>query len=278
MNTVTMDTLTVLTGETSQAFPEKGMSIGNVVVRFLGERDIAEAVSARKLFVFTSATRLVDLAEVISLSNKQNRLQVLLVQSDVDPEWVPFMLKRAGLRTLRNMLVHHGSALPRRVLKAWAHGQHHDSIAAATVVRDGLLVVSCGFDSYEIGFDAYPALARIPVAERPRFEIEEDGVFLHWRGADVHLDLHDIRLALDPKLQARANVQKLAHDKAFGAAVRTLRQQHGIAQTAIHGLSARHVRRIENGYVPGVEALDALARAHGMDPDSYLEIVTEGMD
>jgi hypothetical protein len=278
MNTATMDTLTVLTGERYPGFQKVGGGPRNVVVRFLGEHDLDEAVSARKLFVFTSATRLVDLADVISSSNKHNRLQVLLVHSDVDAEWVPFMLKRAGLRTLRNMLVHHGSALPHRVLNAWVHGQHHDTIAAATVIGDRLLVVSCGFDSYEIGFDAYPALARIPVEERPRFQTEEGGVFLHWAGADVHLDLHDIRVALDPKLRAKSKAQKLAHDKAFGDAVRMVRQKHGIAQTAVPGLSARHVRRIENGFVPGVEALDALASAHGLDPDDYLETVTELMD
>jgi hypothetical protein len=278
MNTVTMDTLTVLTGESLPEFPRTELGTGNIVVRFLGAHDLDEAVSARKLLVFTSATRLRDFAGVISLSNKLNRLQVLLVQSDVDPEWVPFMLKRAGLRTLRNMLVHQGSALPRRVLNAWVHGQQHDSIAAATVIRDRLVVVSCGFDSFEIGFDAYPALARIAAKERPLFEVEEDGVFLHWPDADVHLDLQDIRLALDPKLQAKAKREKLAHDKAFGTSVRALRQKYGIAQTAIPNLSARHVRRIENGYVPGVEAIDALARAHGLEPDEYLELVTDMMD
>jgi len=275
MATLATDVLTVLTDTES---PTYGRAVYHGLVRFLGERQADEAVSARKLFVFTSATRLDRLAEVISASNKQNRLQALLVESDVEPEWVPFMLKRAGLRTLRNMLVHQGSALPQRVLDAWVHGQHHDSIAAATVVGERLIVVSCAFDPFEIGFDAYPALTRIPVAERAEFEIEEDGVFLHWPEADVHLDLHDIRLALDPKLRAKSRTQKLAHDQAFGNAVRTLRQQHGIAQASIPGLSSRHVRRIENGYVPGLEAIDALARAHGLDPDAYLELVTETME
>ncbi|HET7232284.1 MAG TPA: DUF2442 domain-containing protein [Longimicrobium sp.] len=276
MATVATDTLTVLTAAESPIHGRE--AIDNGVVRFLEERQVEEAVSARKLFVFTSATRLDRLADVISASNKHNRLQALLVESDVDPKWVPFMLKRAGLRTLRNMLVHHGSALPQRVLNAWVGGQQHDSIAAATVVGECLFVVSCGFDSFEIGFDAYPALARIPVAERPDFEIEEDGVFLHWPDADVHLDLHDIRVALNPELRAKARAQKLAHDQAFGAAVRILRQKLGISQTSIPGLSSRHVRRIENGYVPGVEAIDALARAHGLDPDAYLELVTETME
>lgn len=273
MSTLASDTLTVLADEKPAVAPDR-----RVVVRFLGKHQRDEAAGARKLFVFTSATRLDDVAEVISASNRQNRLQALLVESDVEPEWVPFMLKRAGLRTLRNMLVHQGTALPRRVLNAWVHGQQHESVAAATLIGGRLLVVSCTFDSYEIGFDAYPALARIPEGERADFEIEEDGVFLHWPESDVHLDLHDIRLALDPRLQARARTQKLAHDRAFGNAVRALRQQHSLAQNAIPGLSARHLRRIENGYVPGLDAIDALARAHRLDPDRYLEAVTELME
>jgi hypothetical protein len=273
-----MNTLTVLTGEKSSGLLDKDRWPGNVSVRFLGEQDLDEAASARKLFVFTSATRLADFAEIISTSNKHNRLQALLVRSDVGPEWLPVILKRAGLRTLRNMLVHQGGVVPHRVLDAWVHGQQNDTIAAATVVGDRLLVLSCGFDSYEIGFDAYPALERIPQNERSQLAIEEHGAFLHWPEADVHLDLHDIRVALDPGLRTKAKAKKLAHDKAFGAAVRALRKTHGVAQTAIPGLSSRHVRRIENGYVPGVEAVDALARAHGLDPDDYLEQVTELMD
>jgi len=99
-----------------------------------------------------------------------------------------------------------------------------------------------------------------------------------WPESDMHLDLHDLRLALDPRPQARARTRKLAHDRAFGNAVRALRQQHGLAQNAIPGLSARHLRRIVNGYVPGLDAIDALARAHRLDPDRYLEAVTERMD
>jgi len=155
--------------------------------------------------------------------------------------------------------------------------QNHLSVAAAEVIGDRLVVMSRASRSYEIGFDAYPALARIPVAERSRFKIEADGVFLHWPHAGVSLDLHEIRLALDPSLRAEARTQRLAHDRAFGGAVRALRQQHGLPRASIPGLSARDVRRIESGYVPGAEAIDALARAHGMDPDAHLGQVTEAL-
>ncbi len=246
-------------------------------IHLLSDCDLPEAAAARKLFVFTSATRLGDLAPCISEASRHNRLQALLVRTDVEPEWVPFMLRRAGLRTLRNLLVHSDAGLPGRMLRAWALGVQRDAVAAATTWDDRLLVVTCAFEEFEIGFGTYPALGRLLPGERARFDIEDDGMFLHWPGADVHLTVHDLRLATDPDLRARARARKLTHDQAFGGAVRSLRESLGIAQARVPGLSARHLRRIENGSVPGDDALAALAAAHGLDPDAYLHAVSERM-
>ena len=270
-------TLTVLLGE--DFAPAGLLPAGHTPSRIhlLGDCDLPEVAAARKLFVITPASRLGELAPCISESNRHNRLQALLVRTDVEPEWVPLMLKRAGLRTLRNLLVHSDAGLPGRMLRAWALGVQRDSIAAATTWDDRLLVVTCAFDEFEIGFGAYPALRRLLPGERARFEVEEDGMFLHWRDAGVHLTVDDLRLATDPVLRARAEARRLTHDQSFGAAVRGLRESSGIAQSRVAGLSARHLRRIENGYVPGDEAILALAAAHGMDPDAYLEAVSERM-
>jgi hypothetical protein len=246
-------------------------------IHLLSECDLPEAAAARKLFVFTSATRLGELAPCISEASRHNRLQALLVRTDVEAEWVPFMLRRAGLRTLRNLLVHSDAGLPGRMLRAWALGVQRDAIAAATTWDDRLLVVTCAFEEFEIGFGTYPALDRIPPAARGQFVVEEDGMFLEWPDAGVHLTVDDLRLATDPALRARAQARRLTHDQAFGAAVRALRESSGIAQARVAGLSARHLRRIENGYVPGDEAIQALAAAHGMDPDAYLDAVSERM-
>lgn len=247
-------------------------------VDFYTEMDVASIAKSRKLVVITSATRLGGLARFITEANSANRLQALLVRSDVEPEWVPFMLQRAGLRTLRNTLVHSGGELPPRMLRAWASNVQRDSVAIATVVQDRLIVISCALEVFEIGFDELPALQRIATESRADFEIDEDGVFIHWPGPDVHLDLDDIRLVRDPGKRARARAAKATHDAAFGAAVRKLRVSRKIRQTDVPGISARHVRRIESGYVPGDEAVDALAAAHGMDPDDYLNELSELMD
>jgi Helix-turn-helix domain len=270
-------TLTVLLGDD---FARAGLLTAGSThsrIHLLSDCDLPVAAAARKLFVVTPASRLGDLAPCISEASRHNRLQALLVRTDVEPEWVPLMLKRAGLRTLRNLLVHSDAGLPGRMLRAWAMGVQRDSIAAATTWDDRLLVVTCAFDEFEIGFDAYPALRGIAPAQRARFEVEEDGMFLYWPGAKVHLTVDDLRLATDPVLRARAEARRLVHDQAFGAAVRALRESAGIAQSRVQGLSARHLRRIENGYVPGDDAIEALAAAHGMDPDAYLDSVAERM-
>lgn len=268
---VSLNTLTVLLGEDLRG----ELLPAHARIRILDACDTNEAASARKLFVFTPATRLDALAACITEANRHNRLQALLVRSDVEPEWVPYLLKRAGLRTLRNLLVHHDDELPGRVLRAWAMGVQHETIATAGVLGDRLVVVTCAFGEFETGFDAYPALRRIPVAERPRFEVEPDGMFLHWPGGDVHLTLDDVRMAADPRRRARAEAVRRAHDQGFGAAVRALRQSRGINQSGVAGLSARHLRRIENGCVPGDGAIQALAAAHGLSPEGYLDAVSE---
>ena len=270
--------LTVLVGENPETSVLLQALAEQSAVAVFTDPDLTDVSKARKVFVITSATRLGEYARFITEANTSNRLQALLVRTDVEPEWVPFMLQRAGLRTLRNTLVHSGEELPARMLRAWASNAQRDSIANATVVQDRLIVISCAVETFEIGFDELPALARIPEELRAEFEIDEDGVFIHWPGPDVHLDLDDIRLLRDPDRRARARAARAAHDAAFGAAVRKLRLSRKIRQTDVPGVSARHVRRIESGYVPGVDAIDALAAAHGMDPDDYLNEVSELMD
>jgi hypothetical protein len=238
----------------------------------------SEATCFHKLAVLVTASQLGEVAEIVSGANRANRLRALLIESDVDSEWIPYMIERANLRILRNVLIHHGPEVPTRFLWAWANGIEDQVIASATAFDGRLVVRNCAMRTFEVGFDAYPALASIPSAQRTAFTIDADGLFLHWAGADVHLTLEDVLLATDAKLREKAVAKRLASDRAFGAAVRALREEHGLRQADIPGLSARHVRRIEHGFVPGEDALLRLAAAHGMDPDEYLETITDRME
>lgn len=269
--------LTVLVGRDAGA-DFRGMGGADDRVRFLGADSVEEASHAPRLAVFTRATHLHEVTHLVSAANKANRLRALLVDSDVEAEWLPYIFERAKLRLLRNLLVHHGDSVPMRFVWAWKRGIQARVVANATAMGDHLVVRNCALKSFEIPFAAYPALSRIRPEERNGFDVDPDGMFLHWPGADVHLTMDDVFEAADPRVRAEAMVRKTTEDKAFGAAVRAFRTERGLLQREIRGITARHLRRIEHGFVPGEEALKKLAQAHEMDPDAYLEAVTERME
>lgn len=273
-------TLTVLLNDTAEAAGLPEAWPDDIRIRIIDQCRATEVTNARKLFVVTSASSLPLVAPCVSAANRANRLQALLVRSDVDPKWVPFMFENARLHVLRNLIVHSSATLPNRVLMAWAHGEQDDIIADATVVGDDLIVRTCAFEVVRIRFDAYPALSRIAAAERAEFEIEEDGLLLHWPRTDVHLDLEAIRTANNPARRAVLRARQLAEAEMFGSAVRALRQEYQLTQSDITrrtGLSERQVRRIEAGDAPGDDALDLLAQAHAMSPNAYVNAVSERM-
>jgi hypothetical protein len=227
----------------------------------------------RNVFVLVPATGLPDVSEFVSVANRRHQLRALLVRDDVQPSSIPQMFERAGLRMVRNTVVHSDPSLPRRVLTAWTHHAQDQLIAKASVSKDRLFVLSCALQPYEVGFDAMAALKRIPVAERANFSVDEDGSYIHWPEPDIHLDLDAVRAAINPEERAKAKAAKALHDGRYGAAIAKLRLEKSLMQSDIEGLSERQVRRIEKGEGTTLEALRRLAAAHQMDLDEYLREV-----
>jgi len=228
---------------------------------------------ARNIFVIVPATDLPDVSDFVSTANRRHQLRALLVRDDVQPSSIPQMFERAGLRMMRNTVVHSDPGVPRRVLTAWVQNAQHQLIAKASVSEDCLFVLSCALQLYEIAFDGTPALKRIPTAERANFTVDEDGSYIHWPGPDIHIDLDAIRVAIDPEARAKAAVAKALHDSRYGAAIAKLRLAKGLKQSDIEGLSERQVRRIEKGEGTTYEALRRLAAAHHMNLEKYLQAV-----
>jgi hypothetical protein len=179
-------------------------------------------------------------------------------------------LDRANVRVLRNLLVYEGQKVPRRVLEAWAAGAQEQLIADATTVGDTLIVVGCNFERIELPFSEIPALRDASEETTHDFEVDEDGSFIFWPGADVHLDRRALTAYADPKVRREQELQRLARDRRFGDALRTLRERAGRTQSNIDGISERHVRRIEEGHRPKIETLRKLAEACGMPLNDYL--------
>ena len=235
------------------------------------------ALGYQHLIVSGSVTHLERVASTVSAANRQHHLAAFLLNTDaVAPEWVTQVLDESDFRALRRLLVHRGNDVPLRVLQAWSLDAPGDFIADATVVADTLWVRDCRLERHKISFDAYPALRRIRPEDRAEFAIEEDGYLLVWPEAQVHLDLEAIRRATDTGYRRACTLAALQEQQDLGEAIREFRKAHRLTQHAIPGLSARHLRRIEAGEVRlGETALDDLAAAHGMNPDDYLNAVTE---
>jgi hypothetical protein len=160
-----------------------------------------------------------------------------------------------------------------RVMTAWQRNAQAELIATASVADDRLIVVSCEPKTYEVGFNAMPALKRIPAKHRRNFEIAEDGAFIHWPTADIHLDLDAIRSATDPSWRKKFARILRSHGREYGRAIAAMRREHGLKQSEVDGISERQLRRIEQTGDVSMSTLQKLAKAHRMPLDRYLHAV-----
>jgi hypothetical protein len=268
-------TMTVLV----QDLENKDLVSDSKSVQVLRSSDLQGLDAALNLFVLSSATGLPEIADIVRSANQKHHLRVLFVREDIAPKWLPQMFDRANLRVMRNTLVHINSDLPKRVINAWTMGAQEQLIADATVVGDFLLVFSCGMEKFEIPFSSLPALNRIPIHERGNFVVADDGSYLYWESADIHLDLDAFRYATNPEWKQKFEALKSTHNQVFGKAIADLRRQHKLRQSDITGLSERQVRRIEQGEgSTKVDTLRLFAKAHGMEFNVYLDVVASAID
>jgi len=247
-------------------------------VQVIRPSDVQSLDAATNLFVLTSATGLPEIADIIKSANQNHHLRVLFIREDIDPKWLPQMFDRANLRVMRNTLVHVNSDLPKRVINAWSMGAQSQLIADATVIGDRLLVFSCAMEKFEVPFLSLPALKQIAINERANFTIADDGSYIYWENADIHLDLDAFRWATDPEWKQKFEALRSTHDSVFGRAIATLRKHHKLRQSDIEGLSERQVRRIEQGEGgTKVDTLKLFAKAHSMELDAYLNAVAKAI-
>lgn len=233
--------------------------------------ETSDLAHANNLFVLCHATDVHKVAKVASVANRQHRLRALFIQQDIDTVFLLPMLDGAHLRMLRNVWVHQGSQLPERVLNAWEAGAHHKLIAHAAVVEDHLHILTCALEQFAVPLGQVKPLADLPPSTQAQFQLASDGSYLHWPTADVHLDLDALRYVVDPGARDEADAHRLLHDKRLGQALKALRRERGLAQGDVRGVSARHLRRIEDGESrPRLATLRRLAEVHGSSLHDYL--------
>ena len=160
----------------------------------------------------------------------------------------------------------------RRLLRARQLDASASLISSADVRGRELFVWSCEPKLYQISADAIPALAALDDAALQAFTVSKSGSRMHWDAGDVDLDLDAVREIADPTVRARNEARARDEAARLGRAIGVLRVRHGLAQSAIPGVTARQLRRLEAGGVrPHAGTLKKLAWAHGMTLKEYVD-------
>lgn len=165
------------------------------------------------------------------------------------------------------------SALPvvRRMILAHKSNAERQLIASASISGDKLVVWTCEPQRLEVPVEAIPSIARMDPSSQSKFIVSESGSRIHWPDDDVDLTAESIRAFADPQVRREQQAARRAEAALYAKAIRSLREQHGLRQSDIPGLTDRQVRRLEEGdTMPRVATLQKLARAHGMDVDAYV--------
>ena len=127
--------------------------------------------------------------------------------------------------------------------------------------------------------NSIPALGGQPLAVLRNFEIDPDGSFIYWPDLDAHLGWKQFLQAVDPAELCRAEQRSAGFNERYGAAIRRVREAAGIMQSRVKGLTERQLRRIEQGECRATAAaITALAKAHDLDADVYMERLTQAMN
>lgn len=147
-------------------------------------------------------------------------------------------------------------------------------IVDARVEGRTLFLTDAELQRHIVDCDHVRALRGLSTEALSGVQVDEHGRFLAWPAHDVELTLHGLRQASDEAYRARTALSDLQRTTRYGAAIRQVRENSGIRQADVPGLSERQLRRLETGESqPTLEALQALAQRHGLDLNAYLQRV-----
>lgn len=230
--------------------------------------------SAQTLFV----SRLADISEESAKQTKAaSGAKYLLFPEDMPVEALAARLSLLDIRSEHRLHVAHEERAEQiaevihRLLIGVAKADGAKPIVDAWIEKENLVVLSPTFERLTVPLKELEELIGSDLSRAREFEIDEDGSFLYWKHADVHLGWEQLLQLIDPHRALAAKQKTEAFNRRYGAAIRTLREERGLSQSAIDGLTDRHLRRIEQGQQPATKvSLEALARAHEMELAKYM--------
>jgi len=161
-----------------------------------------------------------------------------------------------------------------RLTAALESKQNDGRIFDARLQDSVLHVISADFQRLEVPVSKIAPLSKADKKTAEHFEIDEDGSYIYWPDLDLHLGWQQLQQIVDPVAVQKAKQKSREFNVRYGAAIRKIREEKGLDITAIPGLSAKQLRRIERGECRVTSnAARKLAQAHGMSPNEYLQTI-----
>jgi hypothetical protein len=170
------------------------------------------------------------------------------------------------------------SELLGRVCYALGRDGTRGSIIDAYLAGDSLLVRGPKHRMLHVPTDKLSSLRGQSREVLRNFRIDPDGSFIHWPDIDVHLGWNQFLQAVEPAELHKAQQRSADFNRRYGAAIRKLREKAGIPQAKVEGITERQLRRIEQGECRAtMNALRDLAKAHGLEVNTYMEKLANAM-
>jgi hypothetical protein len=163
------------------------------------------------------------------------------------------------------------SAIIGRAISGMAGGHDRRPIVDAWIEESNLVVLAPGFERLHVPLAELQRHLGSEPESLAAFEVDEDGSYLYWPHADVHLGWTQLQSIVDPAMALAAQQRTQTFNRKYGAAIRALRVERGLTQGQIPGVADRHLRRVEHGQAAASSSvLRALAEAHAMSLADYL--------
>lgn len=169
-------------------------------------------------------------------------------------------------------------ALLERLVSTLKAGDRFKRILDARIEGDALRVVSPEFERLDVPISKIPSLAKADPESLADFEIDEDGSFVYWPRLDVHLGWEQFEQILYPEAARKAQQKCRAFNVLYGKAIQYVREQAGLKQSDIPGMSEKQVRRVEKGECRLTSnGIDAFSEAHNLSPNEYLKTLAAAL-
>lgn len=145
-------------------------------------------------------------------------------------------------------------------------------IVDAWIENQKLVLLSPTFSRLSIPLEKLARYIGTEKAHVAAFEIDEDGRFLHWPHADVHMGWMQFEQIIDPTAVVKVREKAEKYNKRYGEAIRSMRESQGLKQADIQGITERQLRRVEHGQQTASKTtLEALANAHSLSLADYVD-------